>query len=452
MGDNAAPKPWDGDLLGYAAIGDTYTNLIQSIDDSKVISIEAGFGRGKTFFRKEWAKHLRAAGEVVIEIDAQLSDHSGDPVVTFIGALVADLPDTEKGKVQAFWEKGKKFGGAVGRTVAKAALKSGADELIDGLTDTAADAVEGMDALEAAVAEIGDGMSKLAGQAIAAQMAAEQMRVKEMPQQLDALRKALTEEKDTDRVVILIDELDRCHPDYVIALLEAMKLVFDQDGFVFCLMVNADYLERLATHRFGGVGEGERYLDKFVDIRLQLPRADEFRGVVAADIVRNLQVENSFGTGREFTTEYAAEVAQNIVSQHDFSMRQIERVLLKVDVALRCYRQVPIDLPLLVFLAFVELKSPGLSPENFLPRAGLTREFGQTIERMNNEAADGYGTEQEMTDMINQLGRELLTLPRERYQLDGNGYPFDWDKAISLSKYYIPRHEAILNGIYRLVD
>ncbi len=78
---------WGKDLLNVKARGETFTSLIKSIDDSKVISIEAGFGRGKTFFRQAWAKHLKAAGEVVIEIDAQKSDHSGDPVVTFIGAL-----------------------------------------------------------------------------------------------------------------------------------------------------------------------------------------------------------------------------------------------------------------------------------------------------------------------------------------------------------------------------
>ena len=79
-------KIWGEDLLNVKARGETFTKLIKSIDDSKVISIEAGFGRGKTFFREAWAKHLRAQGEVVIEIDAQKSDHSGDPVVTFIGA------------------------------------------------------------------------------------------------------------------------------------------------------------------------------------------------------------------------------------------------------------------------------------------------------------------------------------------------------------------------------
>ena len=79
---------WKEDRLGYKEVGITFANLIKSIDGQKVISIEAGFGRGKTFFRKAWAEQLREGGEVVVEIDVQQSDHSGDPVVTLLGALV----------------------------------------------------------------------------------------------------------------------------------------------------------------------------------------------------------------------------------------------------------------------------------------------------------------------------------------------------------------------------
>ncbi|MFP3398639.1 hypothetical protein SB749_20145, partial [Brevibacterium sp. SIMBA_078] len=83
--------------LGYEKIGHAFTNLVRSIDTKKVISIEAGFGRGKTFFRKAWAQQLRAAGEVVVEVDLQQSDHSGDPVISVLGALVDALPKGEKG-------------------------------------------------------------------------------------------------------------------------------------------------------------------------------------------------------------------------------------------------------------------------------------------------------------------------------------------------------------------
>jgi hypothetical protein len=43
---------WANDRLGYRTAGESFTRLITTIDQSRVLSIEAGFGRGKTFFRE----------------------------------------------------------------------------------------------------------------------------------------------------------------------------------------------------------------------------------------------------------------------------------------------------------------------------------------------------------------------------------------------------------------
>ncbi len=165
---------------------------------------------------------------------------------------------------------GKRIGAIGARATARLLLRSGAEEVIGLVSDKAMDALGEFDALDGIVKGPGEGMSKAAGQLIATQMAAEKVRRDELPQQLDALRKALLQGQDTERVVALVDELDRCHPDYALAFLEAMKPIFDQSGFVFCLMVNTDYLERLANHQFDSPTNDEKYLDKFVDIRLAL--------------------------------------------------------------------------------------------------------------------------------------------------------------------------------------
>lgn len=374
--------PWGDDLLKVKAKGATFTNLIKSIDDSKVISIEAGFGRGKTFFREAWAKHLVAQGEVVIEIDAQKSDHSGDPVVTFIGALVQALGPDDKTRLQRTKEAGLKYTGVAARTIAKAVLRQGADELIDVVEREITDGDDASEVLKTAVEGIGSGMSKFAGEMIAAQLTAESARTKELPEQLLALRQALTEKSETDRVVIIVDELDRCHPDYMISLLEAMKHVFDQDGYVFVLMVNADYLQKMAEHRFGKLEDGWEYLEKFVDIRLSLGTTNEVIGEAArALVMEKLDIVGvPFGEGPEFTVERAAEVAAQMAPLSGLSMRQIKRVLLKVEVALRCYQEVPLDLPLLVFLAFKDAATDSIRQWEDVQRQSV----GQSRKKLPN--------------------------------------------------------------------
>lgn len=457
MSDDPKFDPWEHDLLGFRSLGETYTNLVQSIeDDSKVLSIEAGFGRGKTFFRRAWAQHLRDKGEIVVEIDAQQSDHSGDPVVTFLGALVSEVPEKEQSAAKEAFAKGKKYVGVAARTVTRVMVRNAAEELIDEVAAVGLDKVEGIEVLEDTVNELGKGMSKLAGNLISAQLAAEQVRQKEMPAQLMALRQALTEGRETDRVVILIDELDRCHPDYAIALLEAMKLVFDQLGYVFCLLVNADYLENLAAHRFGNAADGERYLDKFVDIRLRLPASEEAIASAARSIASSLPLKTPFGDGDEFTVERAAELAGELAPLSGLSMRQIERVLLRVELALRCYPDVPLDCPLLIFLAFSEavaLNGAGATAisDDALPRVRLTPEIAERLTQPVRSEGERENRISRVVSLIRENCSELLDLPSDRYRMHGGRQIPDWARVGRyLALHYLPTHERVLAAVHSL--
>jgi hypothetical protein len=438
---------YNHDLLGYTDAGQSFTRLIKTIDAGKVISIEAGFGRGKTFFRQGWAEQLRAAGEQVIEIDAQRSDHSGDPVVTFIGALMAALPEEKRSIWMKSFATGKSllWGGAkiAASTVAR---KAGEESMVALEGWLASDGEKG--AIDDMITAFGKDVSKALGAQVSAQLSAEHIRQTEMPAQLNELRKALTQDVETDRVVILIDELDRCHPDYAIALLEAMKLVFDQDGYVFCLMVNADYLENLAAHRFGVIAEGERYLDKFIDIRLKLPDTKDVIGQAVKTLALELPLEIPYGDNKAFSVESAAELAATLAPISGLTMRQIKAVLLRVELAMRCYSHEPLDAPLLVFLGFQDAAGKNRNGENkinekHLSRANLTPHKHQRWKRSNDpqKLINAFLLEHDNT---------LLTLERDRYKFPGNQNYNELQKILFLTEHYIPTHRAILDAAYHL--
>ncbi|WP_417691786.1 KAP family P-loop NTPase fold protein [Roseibium sp.] len=447
----SAEDAWENDRLGYEEIGSAFTNLVKSIDTEKVISIEAGFGRGKTFFRKAWAKQLKSAGEVVVEVDVQQSDHSGDPVITLLGALVDALPKGEKGRGRKALDSAKKVGAIGARALTRAMLKSGADEVFEAITDSAIDQLEDFDALDGVIKNVGSEMSKVAGHLIASQMAAERVRKTELPEQLGALRAALIGGAENKRVVVIIDELDRCHPEYAITFLEATKLIFGQSGFVFCLMMNADYLESLARHRFGVAKEDEKYLDKFVDIRLKLdPKPEVFKTAVY-ELACDLPLKIPFGENEAFSVERAAELASILAVECKLSMRKTKRILLKVEVALRCYADRPLDAPLLVFMAFRD-ECPEIVNEDFLPRSFLTPEEGRGhSQRDDNDAAlfgDEARRDQKKTTLINENAPELLTLPKDRYyNAEVRNYK-PWALAfVALAPHYIPSHRKVLDGV-----
>ena len=45
---------WEGDLVGFEEIGNTFGNLVKSVDDTEDFSIEAGYGRGKSAGSCAW--------------------------------------------------------------------------------------------------------------------------------------------------------------------------------------------------------------------------------------------------------------------------------------------------------------------------------------------------------------------------------------------------------------
>jgi hypothetical protein len=80
------------------------------------------------------------------------------------------------------------------------------------------------------------------------------------------------------KIVVFIDDLDRCNPENAVRLLECIKLVLAQKGFVFVLAVDnlviETYLDKVYEERYGfkaGTGRGRKYLEKIVQLPLEIP-------------------------------------------------------------------------------------------------------------------------------------------------------------------------------------
>lgn len=79
------------------------------------------------------------------------------------------------------------------------------------------------------------------------------------------------------QVVVFIDDLDRCFPNNAVRLLESVKLVLSEPGFVFVLAVDRrileSYLEKRFREEFGlkEYQQGQSYLAKFIQLPLWIP-------------------------------------------------------------------------------------------------------------------------------------------------------------------------------------
>ena len=81
---------------------------------------------------------------------------------------------------------------------------------------------------------------------------------------------------DKKRKIILIDELDRCRPNYAIELLETVKHIFGVKNIIFIFLVNKSQLKSTASTMYFQEDRGGEYFEKFFDIQFRLPKIDYY--------------------------------------------------------------------------------------------------------------------------------------------------------------------------------
>ena len=95
---------------------------------------------------------------------------------------------------------------------------------------------------------------------------------KSLKQEIEKYIEEIRISTNRPQLVILIDELDRCRPDFAVDLLEGIKHYFNCPGISFVFSVNLTQLEHSIKHRYGSGFDARRYLKRFFDLELKLPQ------------------------------------------------------------------------------------------------------------------------------------------------------------------------------------
>ncbi len=114
-----------------------------------------------------------------------------------------------------------------------------------------------------------------------------------------------------DRLIIFVDELDRCKPTFAIKLLERIKHYFCNDAITFVFSVNVEELQHTVKRYYGDNYDACRYLDRFFDFRIDLPPANmsKFYSSIGLNDERHIY----------FT------ICNKVINEYNFSMREISR-------------------------------------------------------------------------------------------------------------------------------
>jgi len=253
---------FDGDLLDRKASGAALSGLVERIEDPMVIALDGGWGTGKSWFLKRWVGQHRTdyPGKArTVYFDAFAHDYLDDPLVALTALLTKELAkETSPASDKISRLKRTAFKALPGLTKLSANVATAfAIKALDDTGDILADAIGG--AVE--------GSSDAFWQSVADQQTA----MEEFASALKAL--TLTDNEDTPRkLVIVVDELDRCRPDYALSLLEVIKHFFAVDHVHFVLGVNLRELENMVRVRYGTQEGAALYLQKFVTLTMELEK------------------------------------------------------------------------------------------------------------------------------------------------------------------------------------
>lgn len=117
------------------------------------------------------------------------------------------------------------------------------------------------------------------------------------------------------RLIIFVDELDRCKPTYAIKLLERISHCFKNDELSFVFVTNLSELSNSVRNIYGSNFNSSQYFDKFFDYVISLPPLSE----------TNLKKYVYFNlyNHREELSDNTVKIAEEIVKHFNFTPRQI---------------------------------------------------------------------------------------------------------------------------------
>ena len=72
------------------------------------------------------------------------------------------------------------------------------------------------------------------------------------------------------KLLLIVDELDRCKPTYAVELLETIKHLFKNERIIFLISNNSEQLMHSITNYYGTNFDGYGYLNRFFDLIIEL--------------------------------------------------------------------------------------------------------------------------------------------------------------------------------------
>lgn len=415
---------WEGDLFKRAELATNYTKIIQSIIQPYVLSINAKYGSGKTFFLRRWSEELKNNDEHVVFFNAWDCDYVEKPLLPFLYNILEQLK--EQGIVNySFGEDLKNC-----KDIIVNCFKNFIDKSSGGIVN----------------------IDELKQHTNANSMKVPQITTLEEYQQLQetlnnfkiGLNK-IVEKLEGKNLYIFIDELERCRPTFAVELLEVIKHLFNIKGIVFILGIDRNQLKHTISSIYGCGMDGDGYLRRFIDLELELPQASlkDFTHFLKKKFMLENDLSDAY---RNWVIGYDQFHSYfEIFSElYDFQLRDVEQIYGKFNVITKMIDEKVLKItPVLALLMILKLKDNDLYEKFTLSKLTLenisefleTNIFNKIIKEANKRELDYFRriclalqpiNYDDLTYETEDINKKRLY--NELYKMQNHTCPYDIDR------------------------
>ena len=335
-------RPFANCKLNREKYSTVLTGIVNTYSDGFVLAINNKWGTGKTTFIKMWEQDLKDKKFRTVYFNAWENDFESNPLV----ALMGELKTLIKTETEPEFKTALKKAAVLSKHIVPIVAQAIADRYINTkeIRDVIIGVTEGLtDVFENDVNEYAE-------------------KKKSIVEFRKSLSKFIADTNDGKPLVFIIDELDRCRPNYAVSILEQIKHFFSVPNIVFVLAIDKFQLGNAIRGVYGSDKiDADEYLRRFIDLEYSIPEpeADVFHKYLYEyfrfdDFLQKkerIKHQELSSDKREFLI-----ISDILFSNTSITLRQQEKIYAHSRLALRAFNDNMYLIPIIyLFLIFVKV-------------------------------------------------------------------------------------------------
>jgi predicted KAP-like P-loop ATPase len=307
----------DIDIFERKPLGDAICNLFESTAEDLVLGLDGQWGEGKSTFALMLSAHLNQEKNVhTIYFDAFKNDYQKDAFLS-IASEIQELLESQSPKSKTEFKNSLI---KASKAITRGAMRVGIKTLSAGLLDETI--LDELGTADQFGEEISNGFDK----ALAAKLDETKSDKASLETFKIVLEKHISDLGKGKPIVFIIDELDRCRPDFCLELIEQIKHLFSVKNLKFLLVTNKTQLHASINKRYGSNINPHTYLQKFVDLWIELPR-QETEYTSHTETYFNYLIKNITTAEEKISNILTLDTLKNLFITNKTSYRGIQKAI-----------------------------------------------------------------------------------------------------------------------------